>query len=137
IMVAALVASRVLGWLRLSVVGATFGGTTDLDAFIAAFRIPDAIFGLLVAGALAAAFIPVFTGDLAKEREEEAWRVASSVLNALLLLLIGASAVMWLAAPSRVRTTLAPGSAPQPQELAPHVHLPRPPPAAPRLQLPS
>jgi putative peptidoglycan lipid II flippase len=125
IMIATLVASRVLGWLRLSVVGATFGGTTDLDAFIAAFKIPDAIFGLLVAGALASAFIPVFTGYLAKEREEEAWHVASSVLNALLLLLIGASAVMWLAAPILVPTIIAPGFAQNPQELALTVDLTR------------
>ena len=104
IMIGTLVASRVLGWLRLSVLGATFGGSTDLDAFIAAFKIPDAIFGLLVAGALASAFIPVFTGYLAREREDEAWHVASSVLNALLVLLVAFSAVMWLLAPIVVPT---------------------------------
>ena len=48
IMIGTLVASRILGWLRLSVIGAKFGETPDLDAFIAAFKIPDAIFGLLV-----------------------------------------------------------------------------------------
>src|SRR3989442_66706 len=96
IMIATLVASRVLGWLRLSVIGATFGESPQLDAFWAAFKIPDAIFGLLVAGALASAFIPVFTGYLAREREVEAWRIASSVLNALLVLLVAFSAVMWL-----------------------------------------
>ncbi|TMG47524.1 MAG: murein biosynthesis integral membrane protein MurJ [Chloroflexi bacterium] len=104
IMIGTLVASRVLGWLRLSVLGATFGGSPDLDAFIAAFKIPDAIFGLLVAGALASAFIPVFTGYLAREREAEAWHVASSVLNALLVLLVAFSAVMWLLAPIVVPT---------------------------------
>src|SRR5438876_10764261 len=104
IMTGTLVASRVLGWLRLSVLGATFGGSPDLDAFIAAFKIPDAIFGLLVAGALASAFIPVFTGYLAREREAEAWHVASSVLNALLVLLVAFSAVMWLLAPIVVPT---------------------------------
>src|SRR5919201_2111822 len=125
IMIATLIASRVLGWLRLSVIGATFGGTPELDAFIAAFKIPDAIFGLLVAGALASAFIPVFTGYLAKEREEEAWHVASSVLNSLLLLLIGASAVMWLAAPILVPTIIAPGFEKNPQELALTIDLTR------------
>src|ERR671930_2585611 len=95
IMIATLIASRVLGWLRLSVIGATFGGTPELDAFIAAFKIPDAIFGLLVAGALASAFIPVFTGYLAKEREGEAWHVASSVMNVLILSLLALSAAMW------------------------------------------
>src|SRR5437899_7390311 len=98
-MIATLIASRILGWLRLSVIGAKFGETTQLDAFWAAFRIPDTLFNLLVAGALASAFIPVFTGYLAKEREDEAWRVASSVMNAIVILLIALSAIMWVLAP--------------------------------------
>src|SRR3990172_2984406 len=53
----------------------------------------------LVAGRLASAFIPVFSGYLAKEREEEAWHVASSVMNAMLLALIALSAALWAAAP--------------------------------------
>src|SRR5437773_742217 len=117
IMIGTLVASRILGWLRLSVIGAKFGETPDLDAFIAAFKIPAAIFGLLVAGALASAFIPVFTGYLAREREAEAWRVASSVLNALLFLRVAFSPVMWLAAPALVPTVVAPGFAKDPRQL--------------------
>ena len=108
IMIVTLVASRVLGWLRLSVIGAHFGETPELDAFWAAFKIPDAIFGLVVAGALASAFIPVFTSYLAREREDEAWHVASSVMNAVLLLLVGFSIVMWIAAPYVVPTFVAP-----------------------------
>src|SRR5438105_7995395 len=117
IMIATLVASRVLGWLRLSVIGATFGESPQLDAFWAAFRIPNAVFDLLVAGALASAFIPVFTGYLAREREAEGWRVASSVLNAVVLLLVAFSAVMWLAAPALVPTVVAPGFAKDPRQL--------------------
>ena len=114
VMIATLVASRVLGWVRLSVIGAQFGGSPrDLDAFWAAFRIPDTIFNLLVAGALASAFIPVFSGYLAKEREKEAWRVASSVMNAMLLLLIALSAVMWLAAPALMPLLAPEFTAPQ------------------------
>jgi len=96
IMIVTLVASRILGWLRLSVIGAHFGQTPELDAFWAAFKIPDAIFGLVVAGALASAFIPVFAGYLAKENEDEAWHVASSVMNVLVLALVVLSGVMWL-----------------------------------------
>jgi putative peptidoglycan lipid II flippase len=99
VMIAALVASRILGWLRLSVFGAEFGETAQLDAFWAAFRIPDALFNLVVAGALASAFIPVFAGYLAKERETEAWHVASSVMNVFVVGLVVLSGVMWLAAP--------------------------------------
>ena len=125
IMISTLVASRVLGWLRLSVIGARFGESPELDAFWAAFKIPDAIFGLLVAGALASAFIPVFAGYLAREREEEAWRVASSVLNALLILLVAFSAVMLLAAPLIVPTIVAPGFAAKPGQLALTIDLTR------------
>jgi len=79
IMIVTLVASRVLGWLRLSVIGAHFGQTPELDAFWAAFKIPDAIFGLVVAGALASAFIPVFTSYLARSARTRrgTWRRAS------------------------------------------------------------
>src|SRR2546426_11874767 len=82
IMISTLVASRVLGWLRLSVIGARFGESPELDAFWAAFKIPDAIFGLLVAGALPSPFIPVFARYLAREREGAALRVASNGLDA-------------------------------------------------------
>jgi putative peptidoglycan lipid II flippase len=100
VMIGTLVASRILGWLRLSVIGAQFAGDPrSLDAFWAAFRIPDTLFNLLVAGALASAFIPVFSSYLAKEREREAWRVASSVMNAMLIALIALSAVGWVLAP--------------------------------------
>ena len=100
VMIGTLVLSRILGWLRLSVIGAQYAGDPhQLDAFWAAFRIPDTIFNLLVAGALASAFIPVFAGYLASESEKEAWRVASSVMNLLMLLLVGLSAVMWVLAP--------------------------------------
>jgi putative peptidoglycan lipid II flippase len=126
VMIAALIASRVLGWLRLSVFGATFGDTAQLDAFWAAFRIPDALFNLVVAGALTSAFIPVFAGYLAKEREQEAWHVASTVMNVLVVGLMVLSAVMWLAAPWLVRTFIvSPAFASRPGQLELTIELTR------------
>ena len=121
-MIATLIGSRFLGWLRLSVIGANFGQTPELDAFWAAFRIPDTLFNLLVAGALASAFIPVFTGYLAKEREDEAWRVASSVMNAIVLSLMGFSAVLWVLAPQLVPTL---AQFPDPAQRETAIHLSR------------
>src|SRR5260370_36704313 len=96
IMIVTLIASRVLGWLRLSVIGAQFAGDPRaLDAFWAAFRIPDTIFNLLVAGALASAFIPVFSGYLAKENDQDPWHVASSAMNLMLILLAAPPAARW------------------------------------------
>ncbi len=125
VMIGALVASRVLGWLRLSVIGATFGETPQLDAFWAAFRVPNALFELLVAGALSSAFIPVFAGLLAKEKEKEAWHVASSVMNVIVVSLMVLSGVMWLAAPWLVPTLVAPGFAKDPAQLALTIDLTR------------
>src|SRR5256886_15453495 len=125
VMIGPLIASRILGWLRLSVIGATFGATPQLDAVWAAVKLPNALFELLVAGALASAFIPVFVGYLAKEREKEAWHVASSVMNVLILSLVGVSAVMWLAAPWLVPTVVAPGFGKDPPQLALPIELTR------------
>lgn len=99
ILTAAALASRVLGWLRLLVIGAQFGASRELDAYFAAFRIPDAIFQLVVAGALSAALIPVFSGYRARQQEREAWQLASSIINLVLVALIGLSLLMAILAP--------------------------------------
>jgi putative peptidoglycan lipid II flippase len=108
ILTIAALASRLLGWIRLLVIGSQFGATADLDAYFAAFRIPDAIFQLVVAGALSAALIPVFSSYRAREDEKEAWRLASSVINLVLVALAVFSAVMAILAPWVV-PVIAPG----------------------------
>ena len=49
---AAFLLSRVLGWVRVIVLGNLFGAGADLDAYYAAFRIPDLMFQLVAAGAI-------------------------------------------------------------------------------------
>lgn len=53
----------------------------SLDIYYAAFRLPDLVFNLLILGAIASAFIPVFTGYLANKDEDSAWHIANSVLT--------------------------------------------------------
>ncbi len=108
ILTVAALASRLLGWIRLLVIGSQFGATAQLDAYFAAFRIPDAIFQLVVAGALSAALIPVFSSYRAREDEKEAWRLASSVINLVLVALAVFSAIMAILAPWVV-PIIAPG----------------------------
>jgi len=99
ILTLAALASRVLGWVRLLVIGSQFGASRELDAYFAAFRIPDAIFQLVVAGALSAALIPVFQSYRARANEQEAWRLASSVINLVLIGLAAFSLLMAIFAP--------------------------------------
>ena len=108
ILTVAALASRLLGWIRLLVIGSQFGASRELDAYFAAFRIPDAIFQLVVAGALSAALIPVFSSYRARGQEREAWLLASSVINLVLIALAAFSLVMAIFAPVFV-PIVAPG----------------------------
>ncbi|MEO7296851.1 MAG: murein biosynthesis integral membrane protein MurJ [Candidatus Limnocylindria bacterium] len=108
ILTVAALASRLLGWIRLLVIGSQFGASRELDAYFAAFRIPDAIFQLVVAGALSAALIPVFSTYRARGQDEEAWKLASSVINLVLIALAAFSLVMAIFAPIFV-PIVAPG----------------------------
>ena len=95
----AILASRLLGWLRTVVISSTFGASAQLDAYFAAFRIPDLIFQLVAAGALSTALIPVLAGLLARGDDDHAWRVLASVGNAMLLALTVLAIVVAVAAP--------------------------------------
>ena len=77
--------SRVLGWARLVVIANTVPQTTELDAFFAAFRIPDLMFQLVAAGALSSAMIPVLSSVIATDGETRAWRIVSTVTNLMLI----------------------------------------------------
>ena len=107
----AFLASRVLGWLRVLVLGNLFGKPdriADLDAYYAAFRIPDLTFELVAAGAIASALIPVLSGLLADGDQGRAWRVASSVINLMLAALLAFAVVFAVFAPAIV-PLLVPG----------------------------
>ena len=81
--------------------------TDLLSVYYAAFRLPDLIFNLLILGAISSAFIPVFTNLLARNKNEEAWQVAQSVVNiaviflglAIILLFIFMPWLMYLVVP--------------------------------------
>ena len=89
--------ARVLGYVRVVVIGTTFGAGPDLDAFFAAFRIPDLIFQLVAAGAVASAVVPIVGGLLATGESARAWRVVSTLTNLMLagLLLLALLAFIW------------------------------------------
>ncbi|KKR05552.1 MAG: putative membrane protein [candidate division WS6 bacterium GW2011_GWF2_39_15] len=55
---------KVLGFVKVRIIAELFGVSRELDIFWAAFTIPDTIFNVLVAGAINAAIIPVFTNLL-------------------------------------------------------------------------
>jgi putative peptidoglycan lipid II flippase len=81
----ATMASRLLGLVRDQVLAFYFGAGDAMDAFLVAFRIPNLFRDLFAEGAMSAAFVPTFTKRLAAESRETAFRLANSVVNALIL----------------------------------------------------
>ncbi|NCU42113.1 MAG: murein biosynthesis integral membrane protein MurJ, partial [Candidatus Moranbacteria bacterium] len=82
--------SRLLGLIRDRILASMFGAGDILDIYYASFRIPDFLYGVLVLGALSAAFIPVFTKVYTKESPQNAWKLTSDFL----ILLVGAIGII-------------------------------------------
>jgi putative peptidoglycan lipid II flippase len=102
----AFVLSNLIGLVRQILVSRAFGTDQSLDAFYAAATFPDLLFSLLAGGALASAFVPTFTGFLANEKRDDAWRLASSITNLVILILSLVSGLAALFAPTLVRHVL-------------------------------
>jgi putative peptidoglycan lipid II flippase len=75
----AVLCSRVLGLIREQVFAGLFGAGRNLDAFLMAFRLPNLLRDLFAEGALSTAFITTFSGTIATEGDESAWRLANKV----------------------------------------------------------
>jgi putative peptidoglycan lipid II flippase len=117
LVMALFVASRALGLLREMVISHQFGTGGDLDAYLAAFRLPDILFQIVAGGALASAFIPTFAGYLAQDDEAGAWRLASAVINLVLLITVALTILAAWLAPWLVQAVIAPGFDPERQAL--------------------
>jgi len=82
-----ILASRLLGVVRQSLMARYLGATTGIaaDAFMAAFKIPNLLQNLFGEGALSASFIPVYSNLLARDQRDEAGHVAGAVAAILAL----------------------------------------------------
>jgi putative peptidoglycan lipid II flippase len=94
----AFLAARVLGYVRVVVIANAFPAA-ELDAFFAAFRIPDLIFQLVAAGALSSALIPIVSALVASGERARAWRVVSTVINLMLAGLFILTVALFILAP--------------------------------------
>ena len=105
----AIVFGQLAGLARSIIVAQTFGASAELDAFSYANRVSETLFLLVAGGALGSAFIPTFTGLLTKNEKDAAWRLASSLTNAVTLTLSLLAALTAFFAPQVVRYAIAPG----------------------------
>lgn len=99
--------SRVLGLLRDRMMAAQFGAGDELDIYFTAFRIPDLLYNIIIAGTISAAFVPVFISLYSRDKKQ-AWQTASNFLNTAAIFLIAAGAILFFIAPLLV-PLIAPG----------------------------
>ena len=108
---------KITGFVKLLVTTRLFGTGPEVDAFATANQLPELLLALLAAGALSAAFIPVYSGYVTQSRRREAATLANTVLT-LTMIVMGAACLLAIAAaPWLVRVVLAPHFPAQTQQL--------------------
>jgi putative peptidoglycan lipid II flippase len=105
---AGILLSRIVGVVRQRVFAYFLGKSDAMDAFNAAFRIPNFLQNVFGEGALSASFIPIYAKLLAQDDEEEADRVAWSVFS-MLALIISALVLVGVFATPLLINAIAPG----------------------------
>lgn len=111
ILASAMLLSALLGIFRDRWLNSMYLDTypTGIDAYTAAFIIPDFMFFILTSGALAVSFIPVFNQRLASGNKKSAWELSSSVINLMALTTLVASILIMIFADPLVRYVVGPG----------------------------
>ncbi|MGD8621034.1 MAG: murein biosynthesis integral membrane protein MurJ [Anaerolineales bacterium] len=102
IVMGGLATSIVFGFLRQRVIALQFGTSAELDAFTAANGVPELLFTMLAGGALAFAFIPIYTQLITDGEPTESNLLLSRVVNTILLLVGSLGALLAILAPTLV-----------------------------------
>lgn len=108
IIASTLLISKILGLVRDRLLTHLFPPDV-IAVFFAAFGLTDFVFQLLIFGALSVAFIPVFTDWLETKGKDEAFKLASALLNCSMLLFLAVAVFIYIFAPVLVGWFIAPG----------------------------
>ncbi len=111
--------SGVLGIVRSGLLSWRFGAGETTDIYLAAFRIPDFLYGILIMGGISTVFLPLFA-DFSRKQEKEAWRFANNLLNILVIALAVLSGILFLFAPMLMKL-VTPGFSLEQQEITVNV----------------
>lgn len=103
--------SALLGIFRDRLLNSLYLDTypTGIDAYTAAFTVPDFMFFILTSGALAVSFIPVFNQRLASGNKKSAWELSTSVLNLFAIVTLITSILIMVLADPLIRYIVGPG----------------------------
>ncbi len=83
LLMAAIMVSRVIGYLREAYIAYAFGAGPATDAYVAAFTLPDWVNYMLAGGTASITFISIFTRYTSEGREEDALKAFSTVITVM------------------------------------------------------
>ncbi len=112
----AYVFSSVINLAKGVVILRAFGTGLENEAFWAANRVSEVLFNLVAGGALASAFVPTFSTFLVQKQKENAWKLASAIINLVFLIISALAVLAAIFAPQVVRYILAPGFVNDPEK---------------------
>ncbi|HEU5451213.1 MAG TPA: lipid II flippase MurJ, partial [Terriglobales bacterium] len=81
LLMSAIMASRVIGYVREAYIAWAFGAGGVTDAYVAAFTIPDWLNYLVAGGTASITFISIYTRYLSQNREKEAEKTFSVIIS--------------------------------------------------------
>jgi putative peptidoglycan lipid II flippase len=107
--------SYVMGLIRDRIFARTFGAGPELDAYNAAFVLPELALDVLIASGLAAPFVPIFV-ELKREDRDAAAAFGQTILTGAVIVMGVTAAILFVLAPETTRF-IAPGFGASQQEL--------------------
>src|SRR6202790_2081577 len=122
LLMAAMVLSRIVGYVREAYTAWAFGAGSTTDAYIAAFQIPDFLAYLVAGGTISITFVSIYSRFLAEKREQDAQKTFSVVITVMTLVLGIGVVLSEVFAPQITRLMFRHF---QPEQLALCVHLTR------------
>lgn len=88
IVMSSIIVSRITGFLRELLVPNMIGVDEVGDAYTVAFKITGLMYDLLVGGAISSALIPLLSGYIVKDEEEEGWKAVGTFMNIVFIAMI-------------------------------------------------
>jgi putative peptidoglycan lipid II flippase len=107
--------SRILGFLRDTIIARAFGAGIYTDAFFVAFKLPNLLRRLFAEGAFSQAFVPILAEYKTRRGHDATRDLVDHVATLLALILLGVSLIGILAAPVVIYIS-APGFADSPEK---------------------
>jgi len=87
LLMSAIMASRVIGYVREAYIAWAFGAGPQTDAYVAGFTIPDWLNYLVAGGTASITFVSIYTRFLAQNKEEDAQKTFSIIITVMTVVL--------------------------------------------------